>query len=314
MVRILLAIFIIIISSFTACSPTDEIQDDIYIKNLYSYNGTAWQKVGFGNFAFDTSNVTNWNTAFLWGNHASAGYATLTGNQELTNKTLTSSVGKGTWTASGTWTLPAFTLGGNILTNAKIFDSGTGNTNFKTTGSIRGISLECANNGNEGAQLELIHNSYSPENNDLLFYYNINGRNAALTMKNYAQERFQAIDVTTGSEDAQISWYLMRAGTLTSAMYLTSTGSLYIDATYETFDDKDDAMLLKNSISRGDTQLLVDAGIMRKKVDEKGIIIDGKYDLNLQAMIKLLAGAAYQNRDKIDILEKRISELEAKIR
>ncbi len=33
---------------------------------------------------------------------------------ELTNKTLTSSVGKGTWTASGTWTLPAHTLGGTI--------------------------------------------------------------------------------------------------------------------------------------------------------------------------------------------------------
>lgn len=33
---------------------------------------------------------------------------------ELTNKTLTSSVGKGTWTASGTWTLPAFTLGGTV--------------------------------------------------------------------------------------------------------------------------------------------------------------------------------------------------------
>lgn len=39
--------------------------------------------------------------------------ATLAGSEELTNKTLTSSVGKGTWTASGTWTLPAITLGGN---------------------------------------------------------------------------------------------------------------------------------------------------------------------------------------------------------
>lgn len=33
---------------------------------------------------------------------------------ELTNKTLASSVGKGTWTASGTWTLPAITLGGTV--------------------------------------------------------------------------------------------------------------------------------------------------------------------------------------------------------
>ncbi len=40
--------------------------------------------------------------------------ATLAGAEELTNTTLTSSVGKGTWTASGTWTLPALTLGGTV--------------------------------------------------------------------------------------------------------------------------------------------------------------------------------------------------------
>ncbi len=40
--------------------------------------------------------------------------ATLAGTEELDNKTLDSSVGKGTWTASGTWTLPAVTLGGAI--------------------------------------------------------------------------------------------------------------------------------------------------------------------------------------------------------
>lgn len=40
--------------------------------------------------------------------------ASLTGTEELTSKTLTSSVAKGTWTASGTWTLPALTLGGTV--------------------------------------------------------------------------------------------------------------------------------------------------------------------------------------------------------
>lgn len=40
--------------------------------------------------------------------------ATLDGTEELTNKTLTSSVAKGTWTASGTWTIPAVTLGGIV--------------------------------------------------------------------------------------------------------------------------------------------------------------------------------------------------------
>ena len=40
--------------------------------------------------------------------------ATLAGTEEFTNKTLNASVGKGTWTASGTWTLPAITLGGTV--------------------------------------------------------------------------------------------------------------------------------------------------------------------------------------------------------
>jgi hypothetical protein len=43
-----------------------------------------------------------------------ASVVTVGGTQELTNKTLNASVGKGTWTASGTWTLPAFTLGGTV--------------------------------------------------------------------------------------------------------------------------------------------------------------------------------------------------------
>lgn len=35
------------------------------------------------------ANQTNWTTAYGWGNHASAGYATITGTETLTNKTLT---------------------------------------------------------------------------------------------------------------------------------------------------------------------------------------------------------------------------------
>jgi len=39
---------------------------------------------------------------------------TLGATQELDSKTLDSSVAKGTWTASGTWTIPAVTLGGTV--------------------------------------------------------------------------------------------------------------------------------------------------------------------------------------------------------
>tara|TARA_R110000868_G_scaffold401148_2_gene676473 strand:+ start:1879 stop:2739 length:861 start_codon:yes stop_codon:yes gene_type:complete len=45
---------------------------------------------------------------------ASDTVVTLAAAQELDNKTLDASVGKGVWTASGTWTLPAITLGGTV--------------------------------------------------------------------------------------------------------------------------------------------------------------------------------------------------------
>lgn len=48
---------------------------------------------------------------------ASAGADTvvlLAATQEMTNKTLNAAVAKGTWTASGTWTIPAVTLGGQL--------------------------------------------------------------------------------------------------------------------------------------------------------------------------------------------------------
>lgn len=52
--------------------------------------------------------------------NVSTSVLTTDGVQELTSKTLTSAVGKGTWTVSGTWTLPAFTAGGDIQLSENI--------------------------------------------------------------------------------------------------------------------------------------------------------------------------------------------------
>lgn len=52
--------------------------------------------------------------------------------QELTNKTLNASIAKGTWTASGTWTIPAVTLNGTVTGGNQTVNSlghiGIGNT------------------------------------------------------------------------------------------------------------------------------------------------------------------------------------------
>lgn len=63
---------------------------------------------------FDTSGITTGTVRTLIVPDSSDTLVLLAATQELTNKTLNASVGKGTWTASGTWTLPALTLGGTV--------------------------------------------------------------------------------------------------------------------------------------------------------------------------------------------------------
>lgn len=67
--------------------------------------------------------------ALATANNTAGGYSPIDGTAELTNKTLTSSVGKGTWTASGTWTLPAHTVNGSILTTGGFVNSIGDSTN-----------------------------------------------------------------------------------------------------------------------------------------------------------------------------------------
>lgn len=74
---------------------------------------------------------------------------------ELTNKTLTASVAKGTWTASGTWTLPAFTLGGAVSsTGNPSLNIGTGALTAGT-GSFSGTTTISSSSA-EGGRLNIV--------------------------------------------------------------------------------------------------------------------------------------------------------------
>lgn len=77
---------------------------------------------------------------------------TLTATQELDNKTLDSSVGKGTWTASGTWTLPAVTLGGAV-TLANVFNIGENGLLLDPALSADGTYSGITEGGTAGATL-----------------------------------------------------------------------------------------------------------------------------------------------------------------
>lgn len=51
---------------------------------------------------------------WYWKDDSGVEHAIVGDGSEITGATLNNCVGKGTWTTSGTWTLPALTLGGNV--------------------------------------------------------------------------------------------------------------------------------------------------------------------------------------------------------
>lgn len=68
--------------------------------------------------------------------------STLAGVEELDNKTLDASVAKGVWTASGTWTIPAVTLGGTVTSNGQSFSGTIANLGTVTTADINGGTVD----------------------------------------------------------------------------------------------------------------------------------------------------------------------------
>lgn len=206
--------------------------------------------------------------------------------------------------------LPAFTLGGTITSGGYGFELGSGSLTMTTSDSYGGIQVECTSGATGGAAFLVRHKSPTPANGDAVGIFRFNGRDHLLADTAYGQFRCVASDITNTTEDGQFQWYLMRNGTLTLAMTLDENGVLAVDDSYDTFDEFDDAELLREGISRGDKELLVYAGVLNR-VPVSANSTDVKYTINLQRLLKLVAGGVYQNRDKIDALEARVAALEA---
>lgn len=113
---------------------------------------------------FDVSGITTGTVRTLTVPDVSDTLVTLSATQELDNKTLDSSVGKGTWTASGTWTLPAFTLGGTVSgggnqINNVIIGAVTPLAISGTTGTFSGAVTAAGTGGTLAATLSMNANT-----------------------------------------------------------------------------------------------------------------------------------------------------------
>lgn len=222
---------------------------------------------------------------------------------------------RGIFTASlANLTLPSYSnIGGTIYERGADHNiEGSYHFDIVGTGSARGIRAVTTTGSVTGWYNTWKHLSTSPADGDVIFREYWVGNDNTQTELNYGYMDVTSEDVTNGTENGGIAWFLMNDGGTNQVMTLDSTGNLSVDLGYYTFDEHDDALLLKQAISGGNTELLVKAGVVKRgyNITESGELIEDGYMVNVQQFLALLSGGIYQNRDKIDLLEARIIELE----
>lgn len=233
-------------------------------------------------------------------------------SQELTNKILNASVAKGTWTASGIWTLPALTLGGTLTLNSQILDAGSGYAQINTT-STQLLRLEATSTGASGVGITCLHDSSSPAVDDVVAYFNFQGRDSAANIETYGSLYCKIVNKTVGSEEAKYEFRLRDSGAENLAFYLTGAGEGFFDlagsgdALPTVFDEYDDAKQLQLA-SQGQIDVLIKMGVAQKVEGHKG------YMLSQNKFNWVLAGGIYQTRQMLEDgfkeLNTRLTKLE----
>jgi len=228
--------------------------------------------------------------------------------------------------AASPLTLPAFTLGDTLTLNGQVFDAGGGSAEINTTGVLAGLTIK-GTATDHGTRLKFQHKHTTPDLNGIIgeyVFYSYDHAVSGPVEKRFGVFRLRHTNIGDGTEEATFYYYAMAAGEPDNlAMTLSGAGVLAVDDSYDTFDDKDDAKLLKEGVKEGKKEVLEAIGVLKKKYkvdadgayikDKNGELIHVGYMLNVQDFLKLLSGGVYQNRDRIDLLEERIINLEERI-
>ena len=244
---------------------------------------------------------------------ASDTLAALAATQVLTNKTLTSPTINGTIATTGL-TLPSVTLAGTVTVGGQAFDAGAGSAQINTTGAGQGLQINSTQDGTTGSLLQFYHNSGSPAQNDYIGYLKFVGEDSTSATFTYSQFSIKIEDPTNGAEESKLEFNLAVGGAVNTALTLSGAGGLGVDADIGTADDPvalfdglDDAMILRRGIQQRNTELLADIGVFTRKDTGSG------YMMNIQPMVRLLAGGIYQSRIMIDELQNKVEQLENKL-
>ena len=124
----------------------------------------------------------------------------------------------------------------------------TGEVTVTHTVSSGGLDVVCTDAGTNGSELELYHNSSSPADNDNVGFVSARANNDAAEKITMSQIRTTAVDITDGTEDSRMSFFTMKAGTLTEQMRLENDGDLHVDGDVIAFSTTVSDVALKSDI------------------------------------------------------------------
>ena len=99
-----------------------------------------------------------------------------------------------------------------------------------------------------GSGLVLYHNSASPADNDVLAEIIGKGRNDNSQDVDYSHIKTTAIDVSDGTEDANMGFFTMKAGTSTEQVRIENDGDLHVDGDVIGFSTTVSDVALKSDI------------------------------------------------------------------
>ena len=111
---------------------------------------------------------------------------------------------------------------------------GTSSPSYKlhvTASDFQVARFESTNANADGAYVELVANSSSPADNDILGILNFKGNNDASQLTTYGQIRTLATDVSDGSEDGDITFHTRAAGSFGERVRINSSGKVLIGST-----------------------------------------------------------------------------------
>ncbi len=174
------------------------------------------------------------------------------------------------------------------------------------------LALQSTRDDGSGVYLYTDHVSASPATSDYIFALVNRGKDSAGNVQDYSQLAVLITSPTSTAETASIEWSLYNAGSWNTALTLSGPGVLSVDlggtgtaAQVDLFDDYDDALMLRQGIQKNNRELLVNMGVATRKENGSG------YMMNLQPMVRLLAGGVYQTRQMLeDVRNELLTRLE----